>query len=350
MKTLAAVLVETGKPLVLAELELPALKPGQVLVEIAYSGICHTQVLECRGWRGSDPYLPHCLGHEGSGTVLEIGTNVKKVKAHDQVVMSWIKGAGADVPGVVYPWNGKSVNGGGVTTFGRHAVVSENRLTPVSEKISMQEVALIGCAVPTGVGTVLNTAKAKAGDAIAIFGAGGIGLCAVAGAKISGCLPIIVVDIQNDKLELARQMGASHCINTNETDPVSAIKKICPKGLDFAVEATGKPQVIVQAILSVRNQGGTVVVIGNARFGEKVTFDPRELNMGKRILGTWGGDNVPDKDFPVYCQLVATGKLSLKPLISKTYRLKDINAAINDLEAGKIIRPLIDMKTDSNSW
>ena len=129
MKTEAALLVQTGKPLVLAEIEIPALKPGQVLVEIAYSGACGTQVMEWRGDKGEDKWVPHCLGHEGTGTVLETGSAVTKVKAGDKVVLSWIKGNGIEAGGAVYDWDGRKVNAGGVTTFQRHAVVSENRLT-----------------------------------------------------------------------------------------------------------------------------------------------------------------------------------------------------------------------------
>lgn len=343
MKTSAAILVETGKPLVIAELDIPPLQPGQILVEIAFSGVCHTQVLECQGDRGEDPYLPHCLGHEGSGTVLEIGSHVTKVKPGNKVILSWIKGLGADVPSVTYGWNGRSVNAGGITTFSRHSVISENRLTVIPDKLDMREAAILGCAVPTGVGSVLNTAKPKPGQSIAVFGTGGIGLCALSGAVIASCVPIIAVDIQDDKLELAKQMGASYCLNARKQDPIEKIKQICSGGVDFAVEASGRSQVMLQALYSVRNQGGAVVVIGNARHGERIELDPRQLNMGKRILGTWGGDNVPDQDFPKYGDLVSSGKLNLKPFLSKTYRLNAINQAIDDLRSGKTIRPLIDM-------
>src|SRR6185437_1820887 len=129
MKTTAALLVQTGAPLVLAEIEIPALKPGQVLVEVAYSGACGTQVMEWRGDKGEDKWVPHCLGHEGAGTVLEAGSAVTKMKAGDRVVLSWIKGSGIEAGGAVYAWGEKKVNAGGVTTFQRHAVVSENRLT-----------------------------------------------------------------------------------------------------------------------------------------------------------------------------------------------------------------------------
>jgi S-(hydroxymethyl)glutathione dehydrogenase/alcohol dehydrogenase len=343
MKTLAAVLVEPGKPLILAELEIPALQPGQVLVEIVFSGVCHTQILEGRGYRGEDRYLPHCLGHEGSGVVRNIGPAVIKVKPGDRVILSWIKGSGADVAKTIYQWDGRPVNAGAITTFSRYAVISENRLTVMPESVPMRDAALLGCAVPTGLGAVFNIAQPRPGQSIAIFGVGGIGLCAIAGAALSGCMPIIAIDVQQDKLKLARQMGATHGILATEVNPVEEIQRICPGGVDFSVEATGRPQVMVQALYSVRNQGGAAVVIGNARYGEHIELDPKQLNLGKRLLGTWGGDNWPDRDYPRYCRLLSSGKLDLEPLLSKTYRLDEINQALDDLEAGKVARPLVDM-------
>lgn len=343
MKTTAAILVETGKPLVLGELEIPALKPGQVLIEIAYSGVCHTQVMEVRGDRGADPYLPHCLGHEGSGRVLEVGEGVTKVKPDDHVILSWIKGSGADVPGTVYMWDGRKVNAGGITTFSRHAVISENRLTVLPKEFPLRQAALLGCAVPTGMGAVFNTARPKPGQSIAIFGAGGVGQCAIAGAALAGCTPIIAVDILPEKLALARQMGATHTLNPFDGDPKTAIKTICAGGVDFAIEATGSPNVMEIALESVRQQGGVAVIIGNAPYGERIAVDPRQLNLGKQLRGTWGGDNQPDTDYPRYVKFVEAGKLNLGPLMMKTYTLDTINTALDDLEAGKAARPLIDM-------
>lgn len=343
MKTLAAILVETGKPLVLEELEIPVLKPGQVLVEINFSGVCHTQVLECRGYRGKDKFLPHCLGHEGSGVVVEIGKTVTKVKKGDKVILSWIKGLGADVPATCYYSSDKLINAGGITTFSRYSVISENRLTVITEDISMPEAAMVGCVVPTGVGAVFNTAKPLSGQSIAIFGVGGVGLCAVAAASIVGCKIIIAVDVRADKLLVAKKMGATHCINSRDTDPVKQIGNICLGGVDFSVEASGRPEVMLQALYSVRSRGGSVVIIGNARYGEKIQLDPSQLNQGKRLLGSWGGDSLPDRDYPQYSKLISCGKLNLKPLFSQAYSINEVNRAIDDLEAGKAIRPLIDM-------
>jgi len=346
MKTIAAVLVETGRPLVLADLEVPALKPGQVLVEVAYSGVCYSQVLEWRGYRGKDRYLPHCLGHEGSGIVRDVGAGVTKVKTGKPVVLSWIKSAGADVTGTTYRWEGGLVNAGPITTFSRLTVISENRLVALSDNLPLYHAALLGCAIPTGVGAVLNTAQPKAGQSIAIFGTGGVGLCAVAGAAVAGCVPIIAIDLREEKLRLARAMGATHCIQAGDCDPIREIQHICPDGVDFAIEATGRPPVMRQSLASVRPQGGTTVVIGNARYGEQVELDPREFNLGKRLLGTWGGDNCPDRDYPRYGRLIASNKLRIDSLLSCNYSLHEVNSALQDLEGSTVARPLIKMSAE----
>jgi len=341
MKTTAAVLVEPGRPLELADLDVPVLRPGQALVEIVFSGVCHTQLLEVRGHRGEDRYLPHCLGHEGSGIVRDVGPGVTKVRPGDAVILSWIKGSGAEVTGTVYGWNGRTVNAGPITTFATFAVISENRLTVVPGAVPLRLAALIGCAVPTGAGVVFNTAQPRPGQSVAVFGVGGIGLCAVAAAALAGCVPVIAIDLNGDKLALANQLGATHTIGARTGDPVEQVRRLCPGGVDFAIEATGLPAVMRQALACVRPQGGSAVVVGNARHGQTLEIDPRELNQGKRLLGTWGGDTIPERDFPRYCRLMAAGRLNVEPLVPRTYRLTEINAALDDLEQGRAVRPLL---------
>lgn len=341
MKTLAALLVKLNEPLVLDQIEIPQLKEGQVLVEVKYSGVCHTQLLEVRGKRGEDPYLPHCLGHEGSGIVRQIGDKVEKVKEGDHVILSWIKGSGKNAMGTIYQWNGQKVNAGAITTFSHYAIISENRLTPIPKTFPLKEAALLGCALPTGLGVIFNTAAPKSGQNIAIFGCGGVGLCAIQGAKIAGCVPIIAVDTLSQKESVARKMGATHFINPTKEDVVAKIRSICD--LDFAIEATGSPIAMNQALESVRPQGGCAVIVGNAHHGKTVTIDPKQFNLGKKILGTWGGDNQPDLHFPRYCQLYNYGLLDLSSLTSKCYSISKIDDALNDLEQGLTLRPMVDM-------
>lgn len=347
MKTLAAVLVEPGRPLELVELEIPALAAGQVLVQIAVSGVCHTQLLEVRGLRGPDPYLPHCLGHEASGTVLEVGSGVTRCRPGDRVLLSWIKGPGHDVPGTCYRWNGRTVNAGGVTTFSRHAVVSENRLTVLPETIDDRAAALLGCAVATGFGSVVNTAAVRPGQSVAVWGTGGVGLCAVAAAVLCGAMPVVAIDLEAKRLEAALRLGATATIRVTDEEPVEqTLQSLCPAGLDIAVESSGRPEIVRQALQAVRPRGGTVVVVGNAPFGQRVEIDPRELNQGKRLLGTWGGDNRPEFDFPRYVRFVESGRLNLDPFLHDVYPLEEINRALDDLAHRRAIRPLIDMRLE----
>lgn len=344
MKTEAAVLVQTAQPLVMAELELPALKPGQVLVEIAFSGACGTQVMEWLGHKGEDRWLPHCLGHEGSGTVLECGAAVTRVKPGDKVVLSWIRGGGVEAGGATYRWEGRTVNAGGVTTLQRHAVVSENRLTRLPDGLPMELAILLGCAAPTGMGAVFNVARAQPGESVAVFGTGGIGVNACMGAAFAGATPVIAIDPNPARRMLAAAFGATHVIDPTDTDVVAGIREIVPGGVDAAIEATGVPAVMAQALHAVRAQGGRAVVIGNARHGASLSLDPAVFNQGKSLHGTWGGDSVPDRDYPRFGRLLAAGRFDLRPLLSPPYSLAQATAALQDLAAGRIGRPLIDMR------
>ncbi len=343
MKTTAAILVETGQPLEIVDIEVPQLKPGQMLVELAFSGVCHTQLLECRGYRGEDRFLPHCLGHEGSGTIVDVGADTKKCNIGDQVVLSWIKGSGGDVPGTTYDWNGRTVNAGGVTTFMTHAVVSENRVTKLDNTVDLPIAALIGCACATGAGSVWNSAAVQPGQSLAVFGTGGVGLCAVAAGSLSKAAVVVAIGVNTKRLELAKQLGATHTIDASQEDVDSKLREIAPGGLDHAVEASGRPNVMRQALANVRARGGQATVIGNARFGETLEINPGELNQGKRLVGTWGGDCEPDRDFQRIASLIADGSLPLDHLLGKRYGLNDVNEALADLESGSVARPLLDL-------
>ena len=342
MKTLAAVLVKTNQPLVLQELIIPKLKAGQVLIEIAYSGICSTQLLELDGKRGPDRFLPHCLGHEGSGRVLDIGDAITKVKPGDHVVLSWIKGSGCNVPGTTYQNGETIVNAGGVTTLQRHAVVSENRVTKLSEDFPLDQAALLGCAVPTGCGSVINTARVRPGESIVVFGVGGVGLNAVAAAKLCGAVSIVAVDLSESRLQIATRLGATATISTDQ-DLLEKLLKIQPRGFDHAIEATGNSFIMATALQSVRQQGGNAVIIGNAVHGQTIDLDPAELNKGKRVLGTWGGDNDPDLNYPIYMNLAKNQLLPLSELITEPYKLEHVNQAFEDLRYQRVARPLIKM-------
>lgn len=344
MKTTAAVLVALRQPLELVDLEIPALKPGQVLVEIRYSGICHTQLLEWQGQRGEDRFLPHCLGHEGTGTIIDVGSDVNKCRPGDEVILSWMKGEGADVPGCQYLWNERKVNAGGITTFMRHAVLSENRVTPLVEKLSPSEAAFLGCAVATGLGVVQNTLNITHGKSVLVIGLGGIGLFAIAGAKLAGASPIIAADLDPERLVTAQKMGATHRVNVTDANLIDEVQRICPGGVSYAIEATGQVDVMRDALNAVKPRSGAAAIIGNAAFGQSLILNPQEFNQGKRLFGTWGGDNDPDKDFPAYQRIFAEQKLSGEALHPTVYSLENINQSLIDFRDRVVTRPLIYMQ------
>jgi len=342
--TEAAVLFSTTEPLRLITLELPPLAPGQVLVDVAYSGVCHTQLGEARGRRGPDRFLPHAMGHEAAGAVAEVGAGVTKVQPGDPVVVSWIRGSGAYVPSTVYPSSDGPINSGAVTTFMRRTITCESQVTRIDAAMPLRAAALLGCAVPTGAGAVLNNAGAKPGDSVAVIGVGGVGLCAVLGARLVHANPIIAVDIVELKLNQARAAGATHVINAREQDPLQAIRDITGgRGVDYAIEASGRVEAMEMALAAVRNGGGLCVLAGNPPFGQKMSVDPFDLIRGKRIIGSWGGGAQPDRDIPMYAQLHLTGELHLEALDTQEFALGGVNDALEALEQGRLGRALLNM-------
>ncbi|MBU4502589.1 MAG: zinc-binding dehydrogenase [Nanoarchaeota archaeon] len=358
MKTRTVVLYELNKPLVIEELEIPKLKQGQVLVKIMYAGICRSQLNEIKGKKGVDKYLPHTLGHEAGAIVEEVGENVTKVNEGDHVVLSWIKdretvnmvrtgthsvraevhSGGIDAGGTKYRnKEGKIINAGGVTTFGKYSVVSENRVTKIDKRMPLDKSALLGCAIPTGGGIIIHQIKPTPGDSIAIIGAGGVGTSAILLSSVMGCSPIIVVDINEKKLDFAHELGATDMINAKEEDFVPKILELTNgKGVDYAVEAVGSKETIEKSFASVKWDGGLVVIGGNPPSEQKISIDPFDLK-GKLITGSWGGLTVPHIDIPKYVNLYLSGKLKLDELITDRFRFDEINKAFELLDRGKIV-------------
>jgi len=343
MKTKAAVLYEINRPLVIEEIEIPPLNNGQVLVNVIYSGICHTQINEIKGLKGEDKYLPHLLGHEGSGIVEEIGPDVTKVKKGDYVVLSWIKGKGINAPSCRYSKGNIKINSGAITTFSNYSIISEDRLFKISKDMPPDIATLLGCAVPTGAGIIKNEKKIKKGDSLAIFGIGGIGSSALIYADSLECSKIIAIDINKSKLNFAKEIGATHIINASDEDPVEKIKKITNGcGVDYSIDSSGAKTAMEAAFNAIKDTG-KLVIAGNLEQGDKISIDPFELIKGKKIIGTWGGGTNPDEDIAYYAKMYLNGKLKLKNLITKIYSLDNINDAIKALENGKVIRALIKM-------
>ena len=237
----AAILIKQNEQLVVDNIELPKeLETGQVFIKLIVSGICGSQLGEISGAKGEDHYLPHLLGHEGCGIVLQIGPGVSTVSEGDLVVLHWRKGSGIQAKPPKYKWKGKELNAGWVTTFNKHAVVSENRCTKIPKSTNPELASLFGCAVTTGFGVVENNAKVKMGESMVIFGAGGIGLNIIQASSLRSAWPIIAVDLYDSRLELAKKFGATHIVNSDKTNAKEEIQKIIgPKKLDIFVDNTG---------------------------------------------------------------------------------------------------------------
>lgn len=333
----AAVLIEQRKPLMLAEIELPqVLDVGQVLVKVHYSGICGSQLGEIDGAKGEDKFLPHLLGHEGSGTVIETGLGVRHVKAGDKAVLHWRKGMGIEATPPKYRWDGKSVNAGWVTTFNEYAIVAENRVTPIPADSDMEVAALFGCAVTTGFGVVVNNAKVKIGESVVVFGAGGVGLNIVQAAAMVSAYPLIAVDLHDNRLELAKQMGATHLINSGKTDARKAIADIAgATGVDVFIDNTGQPAIIEMGYQLTKPQG-RVTLVGVPRMGNNIGIYSLPLHFGKVLVGSHGGEAVPERDIPRYQGMFNAGRIKLREIITDSYGLQDINKAIQEMRDGTL--------------
>jgi len=333
--TEAAILVAQQQPLVVDTIELPAeLGVGQVLVQLRVSGICGSQLGEIDGVKGPDRYLPHLMGHEGFATVLDIGPGVKYVQPGDSVVLHWRTGAGIQADPPQYRWRGAPLNAGWVTTFNRHAVVSENRCTKVPADTDPDAAALFGCAITTGFGVVENNAGLRMGEAVVVFGAGGIGLNIIQAAALLSASMIIAVDLFDSRLELAQQLGATHIINSSRDDAEVAIKcALAGQPLDVFIDNTGAPALIEQGYRLTHGQG-RVILVGVPRQGNNVSLHTLPLHFGKVLTGSHGGESRPAHDIPRYLRLLQQGRLQLDRLVSARYPLEEINTAIAAMRDG----------------
>lgn len=332
----AAVLTTLKAPLVIAELKMPeTLAIGQVLVKIHFSGICGSQLGEIDGAKGEDKFLPHLLGHEASGTVLDIGAGVRHVKPGDKVVLHWRKGLGIESETPHFTWGGRKVNAGWVTTFNEYAIVSENRVTAIPGDSDLEVAALLGCAVTTGFGVIENNAKVRMGESVVVFGAGGIGLNIVQAAALVSAYPIIAVDLYDNKLELARQMGATHVINSATTDARKAILDITgAAGVDAFIDNTGQPAIIEMGYQITKPQG-RVTLVGVPRKGNSINIYSLPLHFGKVLSGSHGGEAIPQTDIPRYHRLFRAGRIKLRELVTDCFSLEQINDAIAGMRNGK---------------
>lgn len=338
----AAVLYEVNKPLVVEDIAVPDLKEGQVLVKMKASGVCHKQLEDVSGKHGEDKWLPHLLGHEGSGVVESVGKGVTKVIPNNHVILSWITGSGRNAETPIYKIGDKRINAGTVTTFNNYAIVAENKITPIKNSVPFKEACLIGCAVPTGVGAVINESKVEEDKIVVVYGIGGVGLNIIQGAKLSNSKKIIAIDINEKKLNRSKEFGATDVVNATNLDPVDEIKNLTDgKGADYVFESVGLKLTMEQAYNSASNSG-LVNLVGNPAYNEKIEIDALKLHYGRKLIGGHGGNSVPERDFYYYIDLYLNKKLDLTAFVDNVYSIENINQALLDLSQGRVLRPIIE--------
>lgn len=365
MKTKAAVAYEVGKPVVVEELDLRPPRENEVLVKIRASGVCHSDLSLLNGTIVHS--LPEVLGHEGAGTVVEVGEGVSQCKPGDSVMLSFVLCCGkcdqcqsghhtlcevhfgTDRGRLLdnscrFHKNGLEVNQfSRLGTMSEYTVVPVDTVIPMPEGSSLRTAALIGCGVSTGIGAVTRAAKVREGESVCVIGTGGVGLNAVQGARLAGADPIIAVDRLENKLQAAREFGASHTINSSEINPVEAVKELTSgKGVHYAIEVIGIPSTMEMAFNMLRH-GGNAVIVGIAAQDQKIQIPAFMLPYGeRRISGTFMGSCNPREDMPHFLKLYEEQKLKLDELVTRFYKLEEVNDAFADLEAGKNIRGVID--------
>lgn len=355
----AAVIYKPNTPLVIEDIEIPDPGPGEVVVKIMASGVCHSDWHVVKGEWG-DRQFPTILGHEGAGIIEATGPDVRSVKTGDHVILSWKTSCGycemcekgwpqlcerspaprarSKLAGTQQPVNRMT----GLGTFSEYTVVPEVAAVPIPEDIPFAQAALVGCGVTTGVGAAINTAQVQPGSSVAVFGAGGVGLNCIQGAAIAGASTIIAVDQLDGKLEMAKAFGATHCVNAAREDPVERIRELTGgAGVHYAFEAIGLVEApFVQSILCTRRRGITVWV-GHAPLNTPVTIDARALIMEKTVIASMYGSARPHIDFPRLLALYKAGKLKLDELITKRFPLGGVNEAFEALSRGEVARSVL---------
>lgn len=365
MKSRAAVLFEPGRKLEICEVDVQDPAAGEVLLEIVAAGVCHTDFSVMTGQLAAP--LPAILGHEGAGKVRDVGPGVTSVQPGDHVIPLWrlacgnceycnaarpaLCAAGTDIRASGRLQDGTSrfsLDGreirhfAGVSSFSNFTVIPEGAVLKIPQELPLELAALMGCAVITGVGAVANAADVKPGDAVAVFGAGGVGVNIVQGAAMAGAKTIIAVDRYEGRLKEARRFGATHCINAADGDTVAAIRELTGgRGVDFAFEAAGLAITLQHAYKCLAKRG-VAVAVGIPPNGTEVSISASALVYEERSLtGSLYGSAAPKDDIPEMISLYQKGALKLDELLTRTYPIEEINAAYEAMESGETLRSVV---------
>jgi S-(hydroxymethyl)glutathione dehydrogenase/alcohol dehydrogenase len=354
----AAVLHEYGKPLDIEEIDLAPTPPGHVRVQIAASGLCHSDLSVMQG---KFPFpVPAVLGHEGAGVVLEVGDGVTRVAPGDQVVLNWNPGCGdcalcrlgethLCVNAALWTFNSPyaTLNGNpifrglGTAAFATETLTVEGAVVPIDKSVPLEIAALVGCAITTGVGSVLNTAKVPAGATVAVVGCGGVGLSVVMGAKYAGAERIIAIDLSAERRTLARTLGATDDVDGAESAVQAVLDLTDGVGVDYAFEVVGVPATM-QVAWGITRRGGTTVAVGAGRADETTSFTMFDLFFQSRtLMGCVYGSADPDRDFPRFLGLWRDGQLPIDKLLTERITLEAINDGFDAMQAGEGARSVI---------
>jgi S-(hydroxymethyl)glutathione dehydrogenase/alcohol dehydrogenase len=358
----AAVLHQANQPLTVETLDLRDPARGEVLVRTATTGVCHSDLHFADGsWPMKMPAL---LGHEASGVVEKIGDGVTYVKPGDHVILSFSPFCGrctmcttgrphlcSDVSGRVpapeagprITWDGREVTQmASMGSFGEMMIVPEGGLVRIDPDFPLDQAALVGCGVMTGVGAVLNTAKVPEGSTVVVVGCGGVGLNVIQGAVLASAGRIIAVDLLANKLEMAKQFGATDTVNGSEGDPVAAVKDMTGDTVDFAFEAIGNVKAARQCFDMVP-RGGTAVIVGMMPFGSEITLPGAAFLGEKKMIGCFYGSTRQRVDMPRLLNFYRQGKLKLDELVTKRWELGQINEAFTAMKNGEVARSIVPM-------
>ncbi len=374
MKVRAAVLRASGlpapyaesRPLSIETVEVAAPGAGELRVRVLAAGLCHSDLSVIEGVRPRP--LPMLLGHEAAGEVIEVGEHVRDFAPGDRVVFSFVPmcghcepcasgrpalcepGAAANTAGTLLGGGARLLDASGaalrhhlgVSGFAEACVVSARSAVKIDRALEPAIAALFGCAVMTGVGAIINTARVQPGESVAVFGLGGVGLAALLGAVASSAQPLIAVDLQPDKLELARALGASHVVDARDPDAVEQIRTVSRGGVHHAIESVGHERVLAQAYAATR-RGGSTVSVGLPPPDRHLSIPAVSLVAEERVLrGSYMGSAVPSRDIPRYIALYRAGRLPVDRLLTHRLRLDDINAGFDRLARGEAIRQVIE--------
>ena len=332
-KFTALVLKSKNKIELEKNIDLSKIPEDKILVKIFYSGLCRSQIMEIEQKRGLDKFLPHMLGHEATGEVIDIGKKIKHLKIGDMVVLSWINSQGLSSGGMKFLHKKKIINAGPVTTFSNYSVVSENKCTRVPKNFPKDIGVVFGCAALTGMGMVINEAVLKKNDHVLLIGFGGIGFFIYAALLSKKIKNIYILEKNKKKNSLLKKLKVVKYISDHR-DLIKINKKF-----DYCFDATGNSKAIEIGFELLKNTG-QLIFASHPPKKNKISIDPFELIKGKQIKGSWGGKTNPQKDIMKYYKILKRLKL-LSFLKSKVYKMNKIKNAISDLKNGKIVRPII---------